>query len=342
MDSPPGSSLLDLGDLGGVGVGRQVVHDAVALDVPEPPGQRHRDGQHPDPQRQHQPRQPAPPPRPPPRPPPAPPPRPTARPASAAPCRRPAARHLPPPVRPSSSNPLANAAHCLGRLPSWARPRGRSSRRGPTSARLPRGYAAPGHPRGVRPGAPAASPRSNAPAPGGAGRRTAGQCCAAADSVASATSNGTIVATTCGSRPPRGRCGRRCGGAAAGRARASSCARGISRVTWARCSAVRRLTSSSDGAADPPVRALHHLQRHVADLGAVPLRGQPLGLLGVDHEVHRPDLGGPQRAGVADGLEDGQVDPVHQDVHRPAGWSAGWSRRRARRPAPRPPRGSAR
>ena len=68
----------------------------------------------------------------------------------------------------------------------------------------------------------------------------------------------------------------------------------------------------------PPVGAVDEVERH-APVGPGPLVPQLLRPHAVDDEVHRADLGGPQRPGVAERGQRGQVEAVHEDEDHPPG-----------------------
>ena len=67
------------------------------------------------------------------------------------------------------------------------------------------------------------------------------------------------------------------------------------------------------GAAQPTVGALDDVERQAGQTETSPLLLQLPGLLGVDVEVHGPEVIGREGAGVLDGPGGGHVEPVHQD-----------------------------
>ena len=66
---------------------------------------------------------------------------------------------------------------------------------------------------------------------------------------------------------------------------------------------------------EPAIGAVDELEAHVGEAVLAPLLGEHVGVVLVDHEVHRTQLVGPQRAPELHRAGDGEVEPVDEHHH---------------------------
>ena len=133
--------------------------------------------------------------------------------------------------------------------------------------------------------------------------------------------------------PARRRSGRPCGRAAGAARPAAKPRRGSSTVHSVSPSSVASAASSSAARAEPPVRALDDVERQARQPEPAPLLLELAGGLGVDVEVHGPQVVGRQRPRVLQGPRRGHVQAVDEDHDDVAA-----QHRRLATPRPRPPR----